>query len=201
MRVKGKISSWNDDKGFGFITPMNGGKRTFIHIKSFNNRSRRPAVGDIVTYKLSTDKQGRPCAIDANMAGDQPIKRPKANTNLFTQGAAAVFLIVVAFFAISSQIRIEILFLYLVASSMAFFMYFLDKSAATKGAWRTPENTLHLVSIVGGWPGAIFAQQTFRHKTKKTTFRAIFWVTVFLNCGAFLWMLSPTGKQFVNALI
>ncbi|MES9852422.1 MAG: cold shock domain-containing protein [Candidatus Thiodiazotropha sp. L084R] len=42
MKKKGKISSWNDDKGFGFIVPLDGGNRTFVHIKAFANRARRP---------------------------------------------------------------------------------------------------------------------------------------------------------------
>ena len=62
MRTKGKITSWNDEKGFGFITPNTGGKRVFLHIKAFGNRNRRPEVNQVVTFALSTDKQGPPCA-------------------------------------------------------------------------------------------------------------------------------------------
>jgi len=48
MRTKGKITSWNDEKGFGFITPNSGGKRVFVHIKAFGNRNRRPEVNQTV---------------------------------------------------------------------------------------------------------------------------------------------------------
>ena len=41
MRCKGKLTSWDDAKGFGFITPQGDEKRIFVHIKSFTNRSRR----------------------------------------------------------------------------------------------------------------------------------------------------------------
>jgi len=72
-------------------------------------------------------------------------------------------------------------------------VYALDKSAAKKGAWRTQESTLHLLSLAGGWPGALIAQQKLRHKSKKQSFRFVFWVTVIMNCSAFFWLFTPTG--------
>ena len=81
MKAKGKISSWNDGKGFGFITPVNGGKRLFIHIKAFNSPGRRPKEGDIVTYTLSSDKQGRPCATGATISGDKPVSKSNKKIN------------------------------------------------------------------------------------------------------------------------
>jgi uncharacterized membrane protein YsdA (DUF1294 family) len=64
--------------------------------------------------------------------------------------------------------------------------YAIDKSAAVSGRWRTPEQTLHLFSLAGGWPGALLAQQVLRHKTSKESFIAAFWLTVLLNAAAFV---------------
>ena len=86
--------------------------------------------------------------------------------------------------------RLVVLGAYGVLSAVAFAMYGLDKAAARRGSWRTPESTLHLVSIVGGWPGALLAQRVFRHKTKKQSFRAIFWCTVVVNCAALAWLIA-----------
>jgi uncharacterized membrane protein YsdA (DUF1294 family) len=80
-------------------------------------------------------------------------------------------------------------------------MYAVDKSAAKRGDWRTQESTLHFLSIAGGWPGAIVAQQKLRHKSKKQSFRVVFWVTVLLNCGAFVWLFTPTGAATLRSLI
>ena len=66
-------------------------------------------------------------------------------------------------------------------SLLTFIVYTMDKSAAKKGNWRIKESTLHLLSLVGGWPGALIAQQILRHKSIKQPFRFIFWLTVFLN--------------------
>ena len=74
---------------------------------------------------------------------------------------------------------------YLFISLLTFVIYAKDKSAAEKGSWRIPENTLHFLALIGGWPGALLAQQVLRHKSKKQPFRVVFWITVLLNCGAF----------------
>ena len=82
-----------------------------------------------------------------------------------------------------------IVFLYIVASMAAFVAYGADKSAAQSGRWRTPESTLHVLSLIGGWPGALVAQRVFRHKSRKRSFRAAFYATVALNCIALLSLL------------
>ncbi|WP_342114989.1 DUF1294 domain-containing protein [Pseudoduganella sp. OTU4001] len=74
--------------------------------------------------------------------------------------------------------------LYAVASVVCFIAYALDKSAARNGRHRTPERTLLLLGLAGGWPGALAAQQLLRHKSSKTSFLAKFWLTVVLNMAA-----------------
>ena len=83
--------------------------------------------------------------------------------------------------------------LYIGASLVAFMAYALDKSAARSGQWRTQESTLHLLALIGGWPGALVAQNQLRHKSRKTAFQVIFWATVLLNFGALAWLLT-TGS-------
>jgi uncharacterized membrane protein YsdA (DUF1294 family) len=41
-----------------------------------------------------------------------------------------------------------------VLNLLTFVVYYLDKNAAIRGSQRTPENTLHLLAVLGGWPGA-----------------------------------------------
>lgn len=81
----------------------------------------------------------------------------------------------------TAKIALAILLIYLAASLVTFVVYALDKSAAKAGKRRTPEKTLHILALIGGWPGAWFAQQKLRHKTQKQPFRIIFWLTVVLN--------------------
>ena len=68
-------------------------------------------------------------------------------------------------------------------SAVAILLYALDKSAATHQRWRVQERTLHLVALLGGWPGALFAQDAFRHKSSKPSFQNGFLATVVVNCA------------------
>ena len=69
-------------------------------------------------------------------------------------------------------------------SIITFATYWFDKRQAVKEKWRVRENTLHLLAVLGGWPGALIAQQQLRHKSVKSSFRRIFWLTVVVNCVA-----------------
>ena len=87
------------------------------------------------------------------------------------------------------------------SSLLAYLAYAKDKSAATKDQWRVPEKTLHLLSLFFGWPGAIIAQERLRHKTKKLSFRFIFWVTVLINISAITVMHSPRGQSILKTSV
>ncbi|UZP66040.1 DUF1294 domain-containing protein [Desulfovibrio mangrovi] len=116
-------------------------------------------------------------------------------------GVIAVFFGIIGAFAFAGKLMPEILAGYILTSLVSFFVYAVDKSTAQRGDWRVPESTLHLLSLVGGWPGALFAQQTLRHKTKKQPFRTTFWITVVMNCCAFIYLCIPKGRGILHTLI
>ncbi len=74
-----------------------------------------------------------------------------------------------------------LLLAYLLASVLAFAAYLHDKRRALRNGWRTPEARLHLLELLGGWPGALIAQQLLRHKTRKLSFQLVFWLIVMLH--------------------
>lgn len=80
-------------------------------------------------------------------------------------------------------------------SIAAFIAYGVDKSAASRHRRRVSERTLHLLALFGGWPGALFAQPAFRHKTMKRSFRGVFWLTVLVNCAAIAAILWASGAS------
>ena len=92
-------------------------------------------------------------------------------------------------------IPLFIIALYAIVSTVTFVTYAIDKSAAQKGNWRTSEATLHLMSLFGGWPGALIAQQTLRHKSSKAEFQFEYKVTVILNITVTVWLLTPHGPE------
>jgi len=200
MRTKGKIASWNSDKGFGFITPNNGSKRVFVHIKAFNSRTKEPEINQVVTYGLSTDKQGRACADGVTRLGEKLSKNSGKKQRSKIVLCSAMFLLIVGISTFSGKINILAFPLYMVASLLTFLIYAIDKSAAKKGGWRTKESTLHLLALIGGWPGAAIAQQKLRHKSKKESFRIVFWFTVAINIGVFSWLHTPSGVVFSLSL-
>lgn len=114
---------------------------------------------------------------------------------------ALVFLALIALLVVAGRLPVLVLAWYLVISAMTYLAYRWDKQAARKQRWRTQESTLHLLSLLGGWPGALVAQQRLRHKSSKASFRAVFWPTVVINCAILLWLLTPAGSDILQALM
>ena len=65
-------------------------------------------------------------------------------------------------------------------SLFAFLAYFADKrvAQAQRGARRTPENVLHFLELIGGWPGGWLARDWLRHKSAKISFRVWSWLII-----------------------
>ena len=189
VRFVGRIAEWNDEKGYGFVEPNGGGERAFVHVKAFERRVRRPADGDLISYE--------PKAADRKRLNATRIRHvvTRANTPVpgkpwFPRRAVGVLaLLVIAGAAWLGKLPLIVPIAYAGMSLIAFFAYGLDKSAARTNRWRTQESTLHLLDLLGGWPGGLIAQGSFRHKTRKTSFQVAFWVTVMINLGALAWLV------------
>lgn len=189
MQLKGKISRWQDDKGFGFIEPNSGGRQVFLHISALQNRYRRPVLNDVVIYRQQTDTHGRLQAIDVVFAGETP--KPKQPLQQKTQGpwrprywqygVSAAFLVLLMAGAVEVYWGWKIVLYYCIASLMTFAMYSSDKFAAEHKNSRIPESTLQLFALLGGWPGALVAQNFLRHKSRKARFLLLFWLMVLAN--------------------
>jgi uncharacterized membrane protein YsdA (DUF1294 family)/cold shock CspA family protein len=193
-RREGVVSSWNDGRGFGFITPAGGGSRTFVHISAFPSGGR-PRVGLKVSYAESPDERGRPQATAVQYVGRAPRRRRRGAAP--AAAVAAVFLLLVAVPAALGTVPIWLPVVYVALSAATLLVYRSDKSAAQAGGWRTPESTLHLLALLGGWPGALVARHLFRHKTTKQPFVTVFWLTVGVNCLALLWVAAGMPTRLV----
>jgi cold shock CspA family protein len=76
MRTHGNLAKWNDDRGFGFITPASGGAELFVHISAFPRDGRRPTIGEIVSYETETGPDGKTRAVQIMRPGQKTRSRP-----------------------------------------------------------------------------------------------------------------------------
>lgn len=198
MRAQGKITDWDDLRGFGFILPLALGERVFVHISAFRSGSRRPTDGDFVNYTLGTDERGRVCATQVRYVVTHP-KRLGVRTRLGTAEliaalVAAAFLGLVVLLALVGQLWWPVPCIYIVMSMVAYSMYRHDKHAAGIGARRTNEWHLIILGLIGGWPGALFARHRFHHKTRKVAFRLGYWISVVLNVAGLAWLITGASS-------
>ena len=209
MEQLGKITEWRDDRGFGFITPMEGEKKpVFFHVRDYQQRGRRPEKGELVKY-AAAQKEGRLRATSVRraIASRKPVEArttrtaSSRNARAWRIPAAVQYVVVMLYlaalgWAIAKQrLPIEFAFVVLVMSTITWMAYALDKHAAQRGRWRTPETTLHLLELLCGWPGALLAQQLLRHKTRKPDYRVAFWCMVILNYFAIWYWVTRVASS------
>lgn len=125
---------------------------------------------------------------------------PRRKTPL-TVYLSAAFIVFLAGAYLNGFIPRTLVSLYLVMSLLCYAAYALDKEAAQNGRWRIAENSLHLLALFGGWPGARIAQHRFRHKTQKAAFRRLYWVTVAVNLTVLAWLMTPDGSAALNGFL
>jgi CspA family cold shock protein len=66
----GTVKWFNDQKGYGFIQPDNGGKDVFVHISAVERAGLRGlAEGQKVSYEVEADRRsGKESAVDLKTA-------------------------------------------------------------------------------------------------------------------------------------
>lgn len=192
-RLTGVLTTWNDDRGFGFVAPTIGGADVFVHISAFPEGAPRPVKGDEVRFERELSPDGKPRAGRAEVVRPAPAVPPQARRSgppprsgrLGYLGIVG-FACIVFVLALSHPIPLWVAVLYFGASAVTFIAYAADKRAAQLDAWRVPEGSLLALGVIGGWPGAIIAQQVMRHKTMKPSFQAAFWISVVVNVIGFV---------------
>lgn len=79
MRTHGKITRWNDERGFGFITPAGATSDVFVHISSFPRDGTRPQVGELISFMVEAGPDGRQRAIGVMRPGQRAAPRPNTS--------------------------------------------------------------------------------------------------------------------------
>jgi len=194
-RTKGRLNTWSDARGFGFLAPEGGGPDVFVHANAFAKEGRHIEIGHAYEFTVEYGKDGKPKAKNVSaLQAPAGIAPPKASPSLRSQIVQRgprllvipAFLFIAAAIASVQSISTNWLVIYGVASVACFAGYGLDKRAANQKQWRVSETVLLLIGLVGGWPGGIIGQEVFRHKTQKKAFRTLFWMSVAINMAAFV---------------
>jgi uncharacterized membrane protein YsdA (DUF1294 family)/cold shock CspA family protein len=193
MRYEGKLIKWYDDKGFGFIRATADSKDVFLHVSEIQKMKRRPIINELVTYEINKDNQGRFRAINVGYQTSTNLNKQPSKTTFSPLFLTFILLFTAFIFERTINGFLPDLFpiLFLGINLFIFLYYYQDKTAALKNEWRTPENTLHWFSLLGGWAGAYIAQKTFKHKHKKISFMWVYKLTVIINCGAIILYSTP----------
>jgi|SRR5689334_1214151 len=194
MQLKGRISEWNDKRGFGFVAPLHGTARVFVHISAFPPGAKRPETGEFINYSLGQDDRRRVCATKVSYAARESraavVRTNGGSATLIASFISGSFLLMVALLAVVGRLWWLVAFAYGVMSIAAYYTYKHDKQAAQAAAWRTNEWTLIVIGLLGGWPGALIARHRFRHKTSKFAFRLAYWLSVGLNVSGLVWLVT-----------
>ncbi len=227
---KGTIQRWDDEKGFGFIAAQSGEKFFFhisavrgafrpkqgeaVMFQAGKDAQGRPAATHVRSESLAVDNpriRVKPKAQGAP-APASPANKPRAasSTNkrhLREHSIPWHYLLVLLILPVAGTVDLAInyqapwaILVYVGASFLTYYFYWDDKRRAKRNEWRIPEANLHLWSFVGGWPGAFIAQQQFRHKTKKVSFRLVFWLIVASHQILWFDWLVMDGKWLLSFL-
>ena len=212
--MTGELTRWDDDRGFGFITPLDGRPDVFLHVSAFPRALGRPQLGDLLNFSIERADGGKPRAgqveliqTTATARGVQarPAVRRQSRASR-VGGLVAAAAVLGAFAVVLTLVDTRwidptwLVVAYATLSILCFVVYAADKSAAVAGRWRISEKTLLGLGLIGGWPGAIVAQQTLRHKIRKRRFMVAFAFTVIANVGLLILLASPLGERALAAL-
>lgn len=201
MRDQGRLVEWFDDKGYGFIQPNDRSKdRVFLHIKDFAHQGPRPIVGCALEYTVLFDGDGRFRAQQVTylkasqtqkiVKKSEPFK-PHPQKLKPMQIVCVAYILLLAVLSLAGLLNGMLLLFISIINAVTYWFYAQDKQAAELGTRRVSEKTLHLLSLLGGWPTAWLAQEKLRHKTQKQPFRRLYFCTIALNLVLILWLIFP----------
>lgn len=193
MPLSGRIIEWNRDRGFGYVESDQ--RRLFLHIRDFAERHKVPEIGDLISFEVGADRQGRPCAQQAVHYHDGGRLRA-------IHGFILVFLFLPGLAVHRLVGRTGLVYVggwVLGISILTYAIYAWDKRQARLKGQREREAWLHFLELLGGWPGAFVAQRRLRHKSSKGEYQFAFVFIIGLH--QFIAIDALRGWPVLHALL
>jgi uncharacterized membrane protein YsdA (DUF1294 family)/cold shock CspA family protein len=189
MQIKGTLTDWHDEEGYGFIVPDDQGPRLFAHILEFRSKHPGPRGGDACICTVGTGGDGR---AKAKAISRPQVDKPKRHLG-FPLLMLAGFTAWITLQTLRKCYPVELAFYLILINGFSFFQYARDKRLAQHKQFRISEARLHFLDLLGGWPAGFCAQHLYRHKISKTSFRFVFLLTVLLNAGILVYLKAVPG--------
>lgn len=203
---RGHVIHWNDEKGYGFIQLNPKYQNLFFHISMFAYHHCRPKVNDAVIFTAEPGKnngwqakrvlllQDKEAIYENHICDIAENSQPKKFEGCVYAVLDAVYFLILTYISLPIAITAAILSILTVA------LYSYDKKAAAAGERRIPDASFHIASLLGGWPGALFARPMLRHKIRQDRFKVFFWASIVINfCALYtliLWL--PDYSPLLN---
>lgn len=205
MRKSGTVVRWQESRGFGLIRGSDAPTDVVFRGRDFEGT---PAQGLAVEYDevVLGGRAVHALAIrvaDAAMAAASPQARRASAPPVATparpprkrRGATPVLLGIVAWFGlfvgatVAGRLAVPVLLALPIYNLFVFFLYWHNRHARSRGATHIPEDALHVLAALGGWPGAWLAQRLLRYQPATAWFDRAFWIAVGVNVvGVLAWL-------------
>ncbi|MBP8145152.1 MAG: DUF1294 domain-containing protein [Inhella sp.] len=203
---QGRVLQWDAAKGLGFVQAEAGGERLLLRRADLCGRlrTRPPQAGEPVRFLAQGQGHARRAARVSTLLAPPGAAAASAPAPRSKGPDSARLLVIPAFAIVLGAIHMAwplprfVTLMYGALSMALFIVYGMDKWAARRGAARVRESALHLLALLGGWPGALLGQQIFRHKTAQPRFLRISWAMVVLNLLLLIAICTPVLTPWLS---
>ncbi len=188
MVLKGKITEWYVDKGYGYIIPDTGALRIKFLLSDVRNSVNIGEIKQPVRFVITQDENGNRRA--TRVEGTRPFPWMTLIVVWFTATLCGC----VYFW----QYPLIVPYYYLAASSVLLVVYWFDKRSEKRNKPVTGESALLFLSLLGGWPGAVVGQYVLNLNPKSIVFQLLFFWLMVLHIVTVGWTLTPEGTVMLQ---
>ncbi len=191
MVLKGKITEWYVDKGYGYIIPDTGALRIKFLLSEVRNSVNIGEIKQPVRFVINQDENGNRRA--TRVEGTRPFPWMTLIVVWFT----ATLIGCVYFW----QYPVLVPYYYFAVSFVLLVVYWFDKRSEKRNKAVTGESALLFLSLLGGWPGAVVGQYVLNLNPKSFVFQLLFFFVMVFHISFVGWTLTPEGATTLNQWI